>query len=71
MTNRNRSSVPVRENLLRFRNLLFGACETEFQFSGVAGHLDDDGIEARVLHSAAELFLGFAGAMFLEAIGHG
>jgi hypothetical protein len=65
------SSVPVRQDFLGFRNLIGGTGEVELQFSGAANHLDFDGIQAAVLHSQAELFVGFVEAVSLEAVAHG
>ena len=63
--------IPVGQDLLRFHHLLLGTSEIEFQFSRLARDLNFDGFQAVAFHAGAELFVGFVGAVFLEAIAHG
>lgn len=63
-------SVPVRENLIRLRHLLGRTAKIEFQFAGTASDLDLDRIQANALHAQLELFVGFVGAVLLEAVAH-
>jgi hypothetical protein len=66
-----RRSIPIGEDLLRFYYLLFGAGESEFQFSRLARDLNFDSFEAVTFRAGAQLFVGFVEAVFLEAIAHG
>src|SRR5689334_13264860 len=63
-------SSPVREDCPGLRNLRCRTGEVEFQFSAMACDLNFDRIEAVVFDSEAELFVGFSGSVFLEAVGH-
>jgi hypothetical protein len=50
---------------------LFGRTgKTALEFSGLAGNVDFDGVQAAVLHAKAELFVDFPETVLLEAIGH-
>jgi hypothetical protein len=62
--------IPIRQNFLRLDDLVRRTGKTEFQFSGLARDLDFDGFEAVALHAGMELFVGFAGAVLLEAVAH-
>ena len=64
------SSRPGRKNLFRLHNLFRRAGRIVLIFSGPAGDLDLDGIQAAVLHPQAKLFMDFLEAVLLEAIAH-
>ena len=64
------NSCPSRKNLLGLHDLLCRAGKTVFVFSGPAGDMDRDGVQAAVLHPQAELFVNFLDAVLLEAIAH-
>jgi hypothetical protein len=55
---------------VRFGDVLLGTGETECQFSRLARDLHYDGVEAIPLHARVELFVSFAGAVFLETVTH-
>jgi hypothetical protein len=65
-----RGSIPIRENLVGLGDVLFRAGEVECQFSGLARDLHGDGVEAIAFHACVELFVGFPGAVFVEAVSH-
>jgi hypothetical protein len=64
-------SGPVGEDLVCLHDLFGGTGEGEFEFSGAAGDVDFDSVQAEVLHAEAELFVDFPETVLLEAIGHG
>jgi hypothetical protein len=65
-----RESIPVRQDVLGFLNLLRRTGKIEPHFSGSASDFNLDGFQAAVLHSQAELFLNFFDPVLLEAIRH-
>ena len=64
-------SVPIRQDLLSFRNLSGGTSKANLQFAGPASHLNRDGIQAANDHSLAELFVNFIDPVLLKAFAHG
>ena len=62
--------TPIGEDFVRFGDVFLRTGEVEGQFSGLAGDLHYDGVEAIAFHARVELFVGFPGAVFLEAISH-
>jgi len=63
-------SGPVGKDFVRLHDLFGRTGESEFEFSGPAGDVDFDGVQAAVLHAEAELFVDFPETVLLEAIGH-
>jgi hypothetical protein len=63
-------SGPRRKNLLRRRNLFHRTGKIKSVFPGSAGDMDLDGFQVAILHSQAELFVDFPGAVLLEAFVH-
>jgi hypothetical protein len=64
------TSGPISQNLFRCDDLLGRTGEIVFEFSGSAGDVNFDGIQAAVLHSQAELFVDFGDGVLLKAITH-
>jgi hypothetical protein len=64
------TSGPISQNLFRCGDLLGRTGEIVFEFSGSAGDVNFDGIQAAVLHSQAELFVDFGDGVLLKAITH-
>ena len=65
-----KKSGPISENFFRRDDLLGRTGESVLEFSGPAGDVDLDGIQAAVLHPQAELFIDFLHTVLLQAIAH-
>ena len=61
-------SVPVREDVLSFENLVSRTSKIKHQFSGPSGDFNLNRRQAAPLHSQVELFMSFFDPMALEAI---
>jgi len=59
------------EDILCLCDLFLRSGESDLHFPGSARDLNFDGVETIADHAGAELFVGFVGAVFLEAIAHG
>ena len=59
------------EDILCLCDLFLRSGESDLHFPGSARDLNFDGVETIADHTGAELFVGFVGAVFLEAIAKG